>query len=468
MSDIVMGAETEYAFTPFDSSGDALDRTDYSRRLVSLGGRNYPALYGRNAHDLFLSSGARLYVDSGLGLINVEISTAECSTPEELVAHVKAGDRLLAGLARELERQDPVLENAFISKTSQDYSQHTAGSHENYSHTAPQALLGSQLVPHLVTRLIYSGGGGFSDAEGSSSKDKKIEFMLSPRVRFLEYVSAAGSQDGRAIFCTRQEALSSSPYGRLHLLCGDGVRYDLTEYLRFGCTALVVKLIDSGFSPADGIELDPMSAMNVVARDIGCKERIGSINGVPATAIDVQRHYLSAVRDQVGGPHLPDWAGVLVQRWETTLDALETDPMELFGVIDWPTKLAFYRSFTERSGFDWNQLARKCRKPEREFRLKLFELDIRYGDISEESPFVTLPGAVQAESRLVSEQEIDNALRVPPPGTRAKLRGERIEQLATRKALYRANWDAIHDVRAGQLMRFDDPFGSAAVGWSPQ
>jgi len=466
MSDIIMGAETEYAFTPFGAGGSALDRTDYSRRLVSLGGSNYPALYGQNAHDLYLSCGSRLYVDSGLGLLNVEISTAECSTPEELVAHVKAGDRLLAELARELERVDPVLKKAFISKTSQDYSQHTAGSHENYSHTAPQALLGSQLVPHLVTRLIYSGGGGFSDAQGSSSKG--IEFMLSPRVRFLEFVSAAGSQDGRAIFCTRQEALSCSSYGRLHLLCGDGVRYDLTEYLRFGCTALVVKLIDSGFSPADGIELDPISAMNVVARDIGCEEIIGSINGAPATAIDIQRHYLSAVQDQSGGPHLPDWAGVLVQRWRTTLDALETDPMALYGVIDWPTKLAFYRSFAEHGGFDWDRLTRKCRKSERDLRSKLFELDIRFGDISEESPFASLPEAAQAESRLVSERQIETALRVPPQGTRAKLRGERIEQLATRRAQYRANWDAIHDVRAGRSMRFDDPFGSAAVGWLPR
>ena len=101
-----------------------------------------------------------------------------------------------------------------------------------------------QLIPHLVTRVIYSGGGGFN------ADVPNIEFMLSPRVFFLEQIMSPGSQNNRAIFTTRQEPLSNSPYGRLHLLCGEGVRFQMTEYLRFGVTALILRLIDSGFSPA--------------------------------------------------------------------------------------------------------------------------------------------------------------------------------------------------------------------------
>ena len=117
-----MGLETEYAFTPFGRRGRVLDRLVYSQRLVALAARRYPSLYGRDEHDLFLGNGSRLYVDSGCGLLNIEYSTPECTSPEELIAHIRAGDWLLENLARELESEQPELEAAFISRTNFDYS----------------------------------------------------------------------------------------------------------------------------------------------------------------------------------------------------------------------------------------------------------------------------------------------------------------------------------------------------------
>ncbi len=460
MNNTLMGLETEYAFTPFDPSGRSLDRARYSRSLVTLGVRHHPFLFGRDPQDLFLGNGGRLYVDSGVGLLNTEYSTPECSTPEELVAHVRAGDRLLANLARELERIKPELQRAFISKTNFDYSgHHTSGSHENYAHTAPQAALAPQTLPHLVSRIIYCGGGGFNDAAPN------VEFLLSPRVCFLEHVSSGGSQNDRAIFGTRQEPLSNSPYGRLHLLCGEGVRYDMTEYLRFGVTALIVRLIDSGFSPADGIELEPMHAINIVARDISCKETIGKINGEVATAIDVQRHYLNAVSAQVGGPHLPDWADVLCQRWESTLDSLDADPMQLVGVLDWPTKLKLYRAFTEQRGFEWQGLTQKKHRSQQKIRAELFEFDIRFGDISEEGFFATQVNDLRPECRLVTDATIIAALREPPQGTRAKLRGDWVVRLSQKFRGKRCDWSSIWDRQTNQQLIFDDPFGLDPVTW---
>ncbi len=100
MHDALMGLETEYAFTAFGHYGRPLNRTLYSRRLVDLAARQYSSLYGRDRYDLYLANGSRLYVDDGMGLINTEYSTPECTNPAELVAHVRAGDRLLAKLAR--------------------------------------------------------------------------------------------------------------------------------------------------------------------------------------------------------------------------------------------------------------------------------------------------------------------------------------------------------------------------------
>jgi proteasome accessory factor A len=449
--DALMGAETEYAFSPIGANGSALDRTVYSQRLVSLATHHYPSLYGRDRHDLFLANGSRLYVDSGLGLINVEYSSPECTKPEELIAHVRAGDRLLASLARELEHNHPELQRAFISKCNFDYAGHTSGSHENFLHTSSQKKVAPQLVPHLVSRIIYTGGGGFDDTA------QNVEFMLSPRVRFLEQVKSSGSQENRAIFSTRQEPLSNSPYRRLHLLCGEGVRYDMAEYLRFGVTALLVKLVDSGVSLADGIELKPMRAINIVARDISCRKSIGLINGVPATAIDVQRHYLSQVQAHVGRPYLPDWADSLCKRWQATLDGLETDPMRLVGILDWPTKLGLYWSFVEQRGFDWRRLTHEVHKSQRGIRAKLFEFDVRVGDISETGLFASLAQDTRPENKLVTESAIVDALRVPPQGTRAKLRGESVEQLGQDRLRMQCNWGYIRDNKAKLSLLFDDP-----------
>jgi proteasome accessory factor A len=460
VNNALMGVETEYAFTPFRNDGSALNRADYSQRLVSLTARHYPSLYGRNRYDLFLGNGSRLYVDSGLGLLNIEYSTPECTNPEELIAHVRAGDRLLASLGRKLEQNEPLLDRAFISKCNFDYSGHTSGSHENYLHTSSQRQLASQLIPHLISRIIYTGGGGFDDSV------PHVEYMLSPRVRFLEQVSSSGSQSDRAIFGTRQESLSNSHYGRLHLLCGEGVRYDISEYLRLGVTALLVKLVDSGVRLADGIEIKPLRAINIVARDIGCRKEVALINGDRATAIDLQRHYLRKVQAHVGRPYLPDWADLLCRRWQLTLDSLETDPMQLIGILDWPTKLDLYRAYAEHSGFDWQRLTHETDKSHRQIRAKLFEFDICFGDISDNGPFAALTKDSRRHYKLLTENAINDALRIPPQGTRAKLRGESIEKFSRSRPSKQCDWSYIHDEKNNKSLLFDDPFGTDAVKWS--
>lgn len=459
-----MGLETEYGFTPYDCDGRALDRAVFTQHLVSLAARRYPSLYGSNIYDVFLSNGGRLYADAGMGLLNTEFSTPECESPLVLVAHVRAGDRLLASAARELESEQADLEKAFITKTNFDYSGrvghlgHTSGSHENFLHTAPQTVLESQLVPHLITRIVYTGGGGFSD------RSSKLDFLLSPRVPFLENVSSVGSHEKRGIFNTRQEPLSQSRFGRLHLLCGEGVRCDVTEYLRFGVTALIVLLIDSGATPAEDVEIDPLVAMNAVTRDLDCAEKVARIGGVPASAIDVQRHYLCEVQNRLGGAHLPEWAESVCQRWATVLDALERDPMTMAGTLDWPTKLGLYRAFAADKGLDWERLTQVSAGAPREVRAAFFELDIRFGDISDDSPFSAISDDPSYD-RLVTDQEIDIAVRTPPQGTRARLRGEWVSQLAHDQRRNWCDWNRIRNRLEQKSLRFDDPFGRADVAW---
>jgi proteasome accessory factor A len=455
MYEIVIGLETEYGVTPFDEAGEPLDRTHYANLLVQSAIGKYAALAGFNRQDLYLASGSRLYVDAGLGLVNLECSTAECRSPQAVVAYSRAGDRMIAGLARELVANHPELHEVFISKTNFDYCGHTSGSHENYKIEAPQAIIGPQLVPFLASRCLYSGGGGFND------RSQRVEFMISPRVSFLEQISSEGAQENRSIVNIRYEPLSCSAFGRLHLLCGEGNRYGLTEYLRFGATALVVCLIDAGFEPARDIEINPMAAINTVARDLRCREKIGQVRGRSATAIDIQRHYLEQVEAQLGKSLFPGWAVECCRRWREVLAILESNPMNLVGVIDWPTKLALYRDIVESGGYDWDQLAREVDESFAEIRTRLFEYDIRFGDIADDRAF-TEPGNA---AQIVDDRQIETALHTPPQDSRARLRGKWIARLRDRFDSYRCSWEEIHDARAGRSLRFDDPLGTEDVNW---
>jgi hypothetical protein len=459
MNNALMGLETEYAFTLLGHGKHALDKRYYAESLLTLAAQHYPALYGRDKYDLFLANGSRIYVDYGMGLLNLEYSTPECTSPQELVAHVRAGDRIFAGLARKLERKHAGLKSAFISKTNIDYCGHTSGSHENLLHAVPLALLPRQLIPHLVSRIIYSGSGGFDETVAN------IEFMLSPRVRFLEHEISAGAQSNRAIFTTRREPMSNSRFGRLHLLCGEGVRYDMSEYLRFGVTALILRLVDAGLSPGRGIEMNSLQAINRVARDIHCKARIGTLNGAPVSAIDIQRHYLDQVQAQLGESILPDWAEQLCCRWQATLDGLEADPETMAGILDWPTRLGLYRAFAEQKGYDWQDLTSNTDKPRRAMRARLFEFDIRLGDIADDGLFATLGKDLENGEQFINEQAIAAALRTPPLNSRARQRGGWIARLSEQRDRLACDWNRIVDRVSEQSLLFDDPLGSRAVNW---
>ena len=459
MHTTLMGLETEYAFTPYDAGGQPLNRAHFSEKMVELAAERLPSMFGRDRHDLFLANGSRLYLDAAVNLLNLEYSTPETTNPAELVAHARAGDRILAGLARDLETAHAELHESFVSKTNFDYSGHTSGSHENYLHRSPQVILAPQLIPHLVSRIIYCGGGGFH------ADPNRIEFMLSPRVCFLDQTSAVGALNGRAIFSTRQESLSQSEYGRLHLMCGEGVRFELAEYLRFGTTALILRLIDSGLRPGSAVKLDPVPAINRVARDIRCRQKIGRIGGRPATAIDVQRHYLDQVQDEAGNPILPDWTDAVCERWRATLDALESDPLQLAGALDWPTKLGLYRTYVQRNGVDWRQISSDPDTVPHEFGARLFEFDVRFGDISGDGLDAALMEYSEPGARLVGDSQIDQARTAPPANSRARLRGAWIERLHSQREGKECNWHWIKDHHTNKSLRFDDPLSVSEVTW---
>ena len=157
-----------------------------------------PSIGDAGGRGRFLSNGARFYIDCGH---HPEWSTAELANPWDAVRHVLAGERWLGRLAESVSEPGgrPAVS---LFKTNVDPTTRVAwGCHESvlFEHTSAGQLTAS-LIPLLVTRVIYTGAGGF-DAFAPG-----LEFVISPRAMFLQRVTSQESTWNRAIVHTQARA----------------------------------------------------------------------------------------------------------------------------------------------------------------------------------------------------------------------------------------------------------------------
>ncbi|MGH9073794.1 MAG: proteasome accessory factor PafA2 family protein, partial [Acidimicrobiales bacterium] len=103
-----------------------------------------------------LTNGARYYVDHA----HPEYSTPECAAPAELVRYDKAGERILAA-SMEAAAALPSGSQIVVYKNNSDGKGNTYGTHENYlvERAVPFARIVQHVMPHFVTRQIYTGAG---------------------------------------------------------------------------------------------------------------------------------------------------------------------------------------------------------------------------------------------------------------------------------------------------------------------
>ena len=90
----------------------------------------------------------------------------------------------------------------------------------------------------------------------------------------------------------------------------------------------------------------------------------------------------------------------MLDRWEQTLTALERDPAELDGQLDWVTKWNLLRAYVDRDALSWNDP-------------KLSLLDLQYHDVRPaRSLYERLVRAGKVE-RLVDEPDVRAAMVDP-------------------------------------------------------
>ncbi|HKS35889.1 MAG TPA: proteasome accessory factor PafA2 family protein [Verrucomicrobiae bacterium] len=370
--------------------------------------------------DLVLGNGARFYNDHA----HPEYCTPECRTVDELVAHDRAGERILMACARHLSEQRGVAVRLYKNNT--DFCGHSYGCHENY--LLPRSLQWENLVQgiqaFLVTRQVFAGSGKFA----IESEDKFVSsgFQISQRSDFFCELQSVDTMQRRPIINTRDEPHANPKrFRRFHVILGDANMSPFATRLKVGTTVLVLEALVLDPKRVYPRLSDPLATLKGVSRDPAFRWELALEGGKSSTAIAVQREYLAAVRE-VCDLTAPARAA-FVAEWESVLDDLETDVMRCRNRLDWVAKLGLVREF---------QRAQKVSDDDpwvQSLDLEYHRLDptegLYYG-LEQSGAILGVPDEMRVR-RAVTQ----------PTTTRAMVRGKCIQKFAA--SVISAQWDHI-------------------------
>ncbi len=436
----IFGLENEYGVTCTLRGQRRLSPDEVARylfrRVVS---------WGRSSN-VFLENGARLYLDVGS---HPEYATPECDSIEDLVAHDKAGERILEQLVGSAEarlREEGIRGVVYLFKNNTDSAGNSYGCHENYL-TARRddfAHYAEVLIPFFVSRQIYAGAGKvLQTARGAI-------YCISQRAEHIwEGVSSATTRS-RPIINTRDEPHADAEYyRRLHVIVGDSNMSEYATFLKIGTTSILLRMLEDPSVVLRDMTLEnPIRAIREISHDTSLKRRVRLANGREASALEIQSVYLERAkryRDLKGLSPLEDRA---LDMWEHCITGLAKDPWSMERECDWVIKHNLIERYRER-----HQLA--LGHP------KVALIDLQYHDVNvDRSLFYKLQRAGLVE-RATTDEAIENAVDQPPQSTRAKLRGDFIRRAKERRRDFTVDWVHLKlNDQAQRTVLCKDPFKS--------
>ena len=266
------------------SSGSRTSTASRARSAASAGSRptRSPATCsgasssGAAASNVFLRNGSRLYLDVGS---HPEYATAECDALTELVAHDKAGERILEGLVVDAEqrlRDEGVAGDIYLFKNNTDSAGNSYGCHENYlvGRHGEFSRLADVLIPFLVSRQIICGAGKVLQTPRGAI------YCVSQRAEHIwEGVSSATTRS-RPIINTRDEPHADAErYRRLHVIVGDSNMNETTTLLKVALTDLVLRMIEDGVTFRDLTLENPIRAIREISHDLTGRRKVRLATG---------------------------------------------------------------------------------------------------------------------------------------------------------------------------------------------
>jgi proteasome accessory factor A len=433
----IFGIETEYGVTCVLRGQRRLSPDEVARylfrRVVS---------WGRSSN-VFLENGSRLYLDVGS---HPEYATPECDSLYDLVAHDRAGERILEGLvgsAEERLTEEGIRGDIYLYRNNTDSAGNSYGCHENYlirRHADFQRTIDT-LIPYLVTRQIWSGAGKLlNTARGTV-------YSLAQRAEHIWEGSSSATTRSRPIINTRDEPHADAEmYRRLHVIAGDSNMSEYVTYAKTGVTVALLQMLEDEVVFRDLTLENPIRAIREISHDVTCRRRIRLANGRELSALDIQWEYLERVmrysRTSDVGPEVER----AISMWEHLLTGLEKDPMTLHREVDWVAKLHLMDRYQLKHNLPLSSP-------------KLALIDLNYHDVNRDRGLYYKMERAGLMDRIVTDTAISKAMVAPPGTTRARLRGEFIRAAKAKRRDFTVDWVHLKlNDQAQRTVLCKDPF----------
>ncbi len=436
----IFGLENEYGVTCTFRGQRRLSPDEVARylfrRVVS---------WGRSSN-VFLRNGARLYLDVGS---HPEYATPECDNVMDLVAHDKAGERILEGLLVDADRrlrEEGIAGDIYLFKNNTDSAGNSYGCHENYlvGRHGEFGRLADILIPFLVTRQVICGAGKVLQTP------RGAVYCVSQRAEHIwESVSSATTRS-RPIINTRDEPHADAErFRRLHVIVGDSNMSETTTLLKVGSTDLVLRMIEAGAMMRDLTLDNAIRAIREVSHDMTGRSRVRLANGREMGALDIQYEYLNRAKDFTLKNGLDPISKRVLDMWERALAAIETGNLDMIArEIDWVTKYQLIERYRARHDLPLSSP-------------RVAQLDLAYHDVHRGRGLYYLLQRAGAVERAARDIDIFEAKSVPPQTTRAKLRGEFIRRAQEKRRDFTVDWVHLKlNDQAQRTVLCKDPFRS--------
>ena len=394
-------------------------------------------------------NGARLYVDH----THPEYASPEALGPREAVLYDKAGDLLMHRAETALGRRRG--SRIQVIKNNTDGHGAAWGAHESYAvrRSVPWELLTSVILPFLVTRQVIGGSGRV----GIGPDGLTPGFQVFARADYVEQEVSLYTTRERPIVNTRDEPhADASRWRRLHVITADSSNLAITGLLRTGSMAALLSLVEEHPERARALAerfafADPVGALRAFSHDPDLRVRCDLAAGGAASALEVQRAFLTEISTAArldgeadGASEGPDEeTAEILALWGEALDALERSPLRAAHLVEWCAKLAVLERLRTRYGCGWDDP-----------RIRAADLQLGVVD-----PATSLAAALERAGsvrRVVDDQAVRAAVERAPADTRAGGRAAFLRAFPDR--VWAASWTSlVVDTGGTDLLRVSLP-----------
>ena len=433
----IFGIENEYGVTCVLRGQRRLSPDEVARylfrRVVS---------WGRSSN-VFLENGARLYLDVGS---HPEYATPECDSLYDVVAHDRAGERILEGLVESAERRltdEGIRGQIYLYRNNTDSAGNSYGCHENYlirRQSDFQRTIDT-LIPFFVSRQIWAGAGKLLQTSRGTM------YSLAQRSEHIWEGSSSATTRSRPIINTRDEPhADAEKYRRLHVIAGDSNMSEYVTYTKMGSTVALLQMLEDEVVFRDLSLENPIQAIREISHDITCRKKVRLSNGRELSALDIQWEYLERVMRYTRTSGVSPEVERAVAMWEHLLTGLEKDPLTLHREVDWVAKYHLIDRYKQRHSLPLSSA-------------KLALIDLNYHDVNRERGLFYKLERAGLIDKIVTDDDVTRAMIDPPATTRARLRGEFIKAAKAKRRDFTVDWVHLKlNDQAQRTVLCKDPF----------